>query len=94
MLERERIMQLTITNDTLRKVNSLPDEKRAKVIQIVKRHLLACAQNGCPTESMDRVYLEAIDVAEMETKFPEGKKDTFREWEVRHYDQYVSPRAA
>ncbi len=58
-------MQLTITNDTMRKVNSLPDDKRAKVIQIVKRHLKACAKNGCPTESMDRVYLEAIDVAEM-----------------------------
>ena len=87
-------MQLTITNDTLRKVNNLPEEKRAKVLQIVKRHLLACAKNGCPTESMDRVYLEAIDVAEMETKFPEGKKETFREWEVRHYDQYVSPKAA
>lgn len=87
-------MQLTITNDTMRKVNSLPDDKRAKVIQIVKRHLKACAKNGCPTESMDRVYLEAIDVAEMETKFPETKKDSFREWEVRHYDQYISPKAA
>ena len=87
-------MQLTITNDTLRKVNSLPEERRAKVIQIVKRHLKACAKNGCPTESMDRVYLEAIDVAEMETKFPEIKKDPFREWEVRHYDQYISPKAA
>lgn len=87
-------MQLTITNDTMRKVNSLSDDKRAKVIQIVKRHLKACAKNGCPTESMDRVYLEAIDVAEMETKFPETKKDSFREWEVRHYDQYVSPKAA
>ncbi len=87
-------MQLTITNDTLRKVNSLSDDKRAKVIQIVKRHLKACARNGCPTESMDRVYLEAIDVAEMETKFPETKKDSFRAWEVRHYDQYISPNAA
>ncbi len=87
-------MQLTITNDTMRKVNSLPDDKRNKVIQIVKRHLKACAKNGCPTESMDRVYLEAIDVAEMETKFPEVKKDSFREWEVRHYDQYISPKAA
>lgn len=87
-------MQLTITNDTLRKVNSLSDDKRAKVIEIVKRHLKACAKNGCPTESMDRVYLEAIDVAEMEMKFPEVKKDPFREWEVRHYDQYISPKAA
>jgi hypothetical protein len=87
-------MQLTISNDTLRKVNSLPEEKRAKVITIVKRHLRACAKNGCPTESMDRVYLEAMDVAEMEMKFPEPEKKFFREWEARHYDQYVSPKAA
>lgn len=87
-------MQLTITNETLKKVNSLSEEKRAKVIQIVKRHLKACMKNGCPTESMDRVYLEAIDVAEMELKFPEVKKENFREWEVRHYEQYVSPKAA
>ncbi|HEX4949227.1 MAG TPA: hypothetical protein VFZ34_21295 [Blastocatellia bacterium] len=87
-------MQFTITNDTLRKVNSLSNEKRAKVLQIVQRHLKACAKNGCPTESMDRVYLEAIDVAEMETKFPEPKKEIFRQWEVRHYDQYISPKAA
>lgn len=87
-------MQHTISNDTLRKVNSLTEEKRAKVIRIVKRHLRACAQNGCPTESMDRVYLEAIDVAEMETKFPEPEKKFFREWEARHYDQYLSPKAA
>jgi hypothetical protein len=87
-------MQLTISNDTLRKVNSLPEDKRAKVISIVNRHLRACAKNGCPTESMDRVYLEAMDVAEMETKFPEPEKKFFREWEVRHYDQYVSPKAA
>jgi hypothetical protein len=87
-------MQLTISNDTLRKVNSLPEDKRAKVISIVNRHLRACAKNGCPTESMDRVYLEAMDVAEMETKFPEPEKKFFREWEARHYDQYVSPKAA
>lgn len=87
-------MQLTVSSDTLRKVNSLKDEKRAKVIEIVKRHLRACAKNGCPLENLDRVYLEAMEVAEMETKFPEPEKKFFREWEARHYDQYISPKAA
>lgn len=87
-------MQITLSSDTLRKVNSLPDVKRAKVIEIVKRHLRACAKNGCPLESLDRVYLEAMEVAEMELKFPEPKKEFFREWETRHYDQYISPKAA
>ncbi|MFN7931531.1 MAG: hypothetical protein U0Y68_27095 [Blastocatellia bacterium] len=87
-------MQITVSSDTLRKVNSLPEAKRAKVIEIVKRHLRACAKNGCPLESLDRVYLEAMEVAEMELKFPEPKKEFFREWEARHYDQYISPKAA
>jgi hypothetical protein len=87
-------MQLTISSDTLKKVNNLPEEKRVKVIDIVKRHLRACAKNGCPAESLDRVYLEAIEVAEMEMKFPEPEKKFFREWEARRYEQYISPKAA
>ncbi len=87
-------MQLTISNDTLRKVNNLPQAKRTKVISIVRLHLRACEKNGCPPESLDRVYLEAMEVAEMEMKFPEQDKASFRNWEARHYDQYVSPKAA
>lgn len=87
-------MQLTVTNDTLKKVNALPEAKRAKVVSIVRRHLRACEKNGCPPESMDRVYLEAIEVAEMEMKFPEPERQEFRNWEARHYDQYISPKAA
>ena len=87
-------MQSTVSTDTLRKVNSLQGEKRAKVIDIVKRHLRACAKNGCPLENLDRVYLEAMEVADIETKFPEPEKKFFREWETRHYDQYISPKAA
>ena len=87
-------MQLTVSSETLRKVNGLQAEKRAKVISIVKQHLRACAKNGCPLESLERVYLEAMEVAEIETKFPEPAKKFFREWETRHYDQYISPKAA
>ena len=87
-------MQLTVSSDTLRKVNGLQGEKRAKVISIVKRHLRACAKNGCPLENLDRVYLEAMEVADIETKFPEPEKKFFRDWETRHYDQYISPKAA
>ena len=87
-------MQIGVSNDTLKKVNNLSDAKREKVISIVRRHLRACEKNGCPPESLDRVYLEAIEVAEMEMKFPEQEKPTFRNWEARHYDQYISPKAA
>lgn len=87
-------MQLTISNDTFKKVNSLPAAKRAKVVSIVKQHLQASERNGCPPESLDRVYLEAIEVAEMEMKQPEPRKDFQRNWEARHYDQYISPKAA
>lgn len=88
-------MQLGLSKDTLKTVNNLSQEKRAKVLEIVRRHLVASYKNGCPPESMDRIYLEAIEVAEMEMKFPEHSTDEQRNWEpFRRYEQYVSPKAA
>lgn len=88
-------MQLGLSKDTLKLVNGLPKEKRAKVLEIVRRHLVASYKNGCPPESMDRIYLEAVEVAELEMKFPEQPSEERRDWEpVRRYEQYVSPKAA
>jgi len=88
-------MQLGLSKDTLKVVNNLPKEKRAKVLEIVRRHLVASYKNGCPPESLDRIYLEAMEVAEMEMKFPEQPSNEPRTWEpVRRYEQYVSPKAA
>ena len=86
---------MRLSNDVLKLVNKLPEAKRNKVAQIVRRHLIACQKNDCPPESLDRVYLEAIEVAEMELRNPEPEKPEFRTWEpARRYDQYVSPKAA
>jgi hypothetical protein len=89
------MMQLGLSKDTLKLVNALSKEKRAKALEIVRRHLVASYKNGCPPESIDRIYLEAIEVAEMEMKFPEQPSQDERTWEpFRRYEQYVSPKAA
>jgi hypothetical protein len=89
------MMQLGLSKDTLKMINNLSKEKRAKVLEIVRRHLVASYKNGCPPESLDRIYLEAVEVAELELRFPEVEPKEPRTWEpLRRYDQYVSPKAA
>lgn len=85
-----------ITSDTLKLVNKLPDTKRRKVDAIVRRHVRACHQNGFDPENLDRVYIEAIEMVNIEDRFPEPViSEEKRNWEpFRQYDQYVSPKAA
>jgi hypothetical protein len=86
---------INISNDTLRLINQLPRKKREKVDAIVRRHVAACQKNGFDPENMDRAYIEAIEMVNLESRFPEPKADDHRDWEpARHYDQYVSPKAA
>lgn len=87
---------MKITNDTLRLINKLPDDKRQKVDAIVRRHVRACQQNGFNPENLERVYIEAVEMVDIEDRFPEPiVEETNRTWEpLRHYDQYISPKAA
>ncbi|MFN0124087.1 MAG: hypothetical protein ACKV2V_26590 [Blastocatellia bacterium] len=86
---------MKVDPDTIRAFNQLSREKRGKVEAIVRRHVAACYRNGFPPENLDRVYIEAMDVVRMEEKFPEPVTAETRDYEpVRHYDQYISPRAA
>lgn len=84
-----------ISNDTLKMINKLSRSKRDKVDAIVRRHVAACQKNGFQPENMERVYIEAMEMTELEERFPEPKADDIKDWEpARHYDQYVSPKAA
>jgi hypothetical protein len=86
---------MKITNDTLRLINKLPDDKRQKVDAIVRRHVRACQQNGFNPENLERVYIEAVEMVDIEDRFPEPIEEDNRTWEpFRHYDQYISPKAA
>ncbi len=83
-----------ISSDTLKLINKLSKKKREKVDAIVRRHVAACQRNGFDPENLDRVYIEAIEMIDLEVNFPEPDAET-RDWEpARHYDQYISPKAA
>jgi hypothetical protein len=86
---------MKISSDTLKLVNRLPKRKREKVDAIVRRHVAACQKNGFQPENLERVYIEAVEMVDLEERFPEPVFEEIRDWEpARHYDQYVSPRAA
>ncbi len=84
-----------LTSETIKMIEHLPSEKREKVNLIVRRHVAACQKNGFLPENLERVYIEAVEMVDLEDRFPEPVVEEIRDWEpARHYDQYVSPRAA
>jgi hypothetical protein len=86
---------MKVSNDIASMMNKLSRETRAKVEAVVRRHVAACYRNGFPPENLERVYIEALDVVRMEEKFPDVVDHSPRDWEpLRHYDQYISPKAA
>ena len=86
---------MKLSNDTLKMINRLSKDKREKVDAIVRRHVNACHKNGFPPENIDRVYIEAAELVDLEELHPEPVVEEIRDWEpARHYDQYVSPKAA
>ena len=89
------MLLVKISNDTLKMINKLPKKKKEKVDAIVRRHVAACQRNGFDPENLDRVYIEAIEMIDIEVRFPEPDAEESRDWEpARHYDQYISPKAA
>ena len=84
-----------ISSDTLKLINKLPKKKKERVDAIVRRHVAACQKNGFDPENLDRVYIEAIEMIDLEVRFPDPVVEEVRDWEpARHYDQYISPKAA
>ena len=89
------MLMVKISSDTLKLINKLPKNKKEKVDAIVRRHVAACQRNGFDPENLDRVYIEAVEMIDLEVKFPEPSAEDSRDWEpARHYDQYISPKAA
>jgi hypothetical protein len=89
------MLMVKISSDTLKLINKLPKKKKEKVDAIVRRHVAACQRNGFDPENLDRVYIEAVEMIDLEVKFPEPSAEESRDWDpARHYDQYISPKAA
>lgn len=70
----------------------LPPEKAHRVNVIVNRYLRACDDYGVKPDDLERVYQEAIQMAEIEAGLPSpvvvqhfGAEPTYR------YEQYVTP---
>ena len=88
-------MMMKVSMDTLRTINKLPKAKREKVDAIVRRHIAACQRNGFQPENIERVFIEAMEMVDLERRFPESISEEVRDWQPsRHYDQYISPKAA
>ncbi len=88
-------MMMKISTDTLRVLTNLPKVKRERVEALVRRHIAACQKNGFMPENIERVFIEAIEMVDLEKRFPEPMVEEIRDWQpARHYDQYVSPKAA
>lgn len=84
-----------MTMETIRMIEDLAEEKRKKVEVIVRRHVAACQKNGFLPENLERVYIEAVEMVDLEERYPEPIVEEVRDWEpLRRYDQYVGPRAA
>ena len=87
------MMTNKISDQTLKMLNKLSTEQRAKVDQVVKTHVQACLRNGSPLESFDRLLIEAVEVVKLEERSPETRYDFVRGVEpFRHYEQYTRPR--
>jgi hypothetical protein len=89
------MLMVKISSDTLKLINKLSKKKKERVDAIVRRHVAACQKNGFDPENLDRVYIEAIEMIDLEVRFPDPVVEEVRDWEpARHYDQYISPKAA
>lgn len=71
---------------------ALTPETAHRVNRIVNRYLRACEDYGVSPDNLDRVYLEAIEMAKIEEKgfTPEATPRLAVESSYR-YDQYVTP---
>lgn len=82
-----------ITADTLKLISKLPDARRRQVDAVVRRHVKACHANGFEPENLNRVYIEAIEVVQLEEQMPELYADTFApSRHVVDYVQYRTPK--
>ena len=76
-------------------LSELSPELRARVERIVHTHIKAVLKFGSPEEPLERIYLEAIEIARLEDQDPNFQDKpgdlNMRHEPRRHYDVYRSP---
>ena len=86
-------MQTDWVGNVRKILDSLPPEKRRRVNAIVNRHLKACASQGVAPENLERVYIEAVEVAAIDEKIASAPPATDHYCEpFRRYEQYLPPK--
>jgi len=75
---------------TRRLINKLSPKRRAAVEQIVREHLRACLRSGITIEGIDRIWIEAVEIAQINERFPQAEQPVYEPF--RRYDQYSAPR--
>lgn len=80
--------------DIKKAVDAMSVEQREKVESIVRRHVAACQRLGVTLDSMDRVWIEAIEAVRMDSHFTETMDEKWPEWQATwRYGVYEAPRA-
>jgi hypothetical protein len=57
---------MRLSNDKLKLISRLPRAQRARIKQIVCTYISTCRRNGCEMDKLERVCLEAVEVALLE----------------------------
>lgn len=87
--EEKGEISLKISQETLNKVSKLPKEKRERVEEIAREHIRTCRRMDVPMESMDRLYVEAMEMVAL------GLDDGDEKWDEytapQRYHQYTAP---
>jgi hypothetical protein len=83
---------------TIRALQELSKDEKAKVDAIVRAHIEACGASGLEPENLERVYIEAIEIVKLEAKNPppEGaiSEEEYKEAMLTssHYSVYQPPK--
>lgn len=86
-------MQTNWIENVRRILDALPPEKQRRVNAIVNRHLRACDSQDVPLENLERIYIEAVEVATIDEKIASAPTATDHYYEpVRRYEQYLPPK--
>jgi hypothetical protein len=86
-------MQTIWVENVRRILDSLPPEKQQRVEAIVNRHLKACADQGVAPENLERVCIEAVEIAAIDEKIPsEPSAENYHCEPFRRYEQYLPPK--
>lgn len=73
-------------------LTALTPETARRVNRIVHRYLRACEDYGVTPDNLDRVYLEAIEMAKIEGEgFTHEATPHLGVESSYHYDQYITP---